>query len=58
MRQIKLHKPNTPITPIINWKNAPAYELTNQLTKTLHNYLNLLLQFVQFQSPYDGAKNH
>jgi hypothetical protein len=38
---IKLHKPNTHIRPIINWKNAPAYELAKQLTKTLHNYLNL-----------------
>jgi hypothetical protein len=38
---IKLHKPNAPIRPIINWKNAPAYELAKQLTKTLQNYLNL-----------------
>jgi hypothetical protein len=38
---IKLHKPNTPIRPIINWKNAPAYKLEKQLTKTPHNYLNL-----------------
>jgi hypothetical protein len=38
---IKLHKPNTPIRPIINWKNAPAYELEKHLTKTLHNYMNL-----------------
>jgi hypothetical protein len=37
---IKLHKPNTSIRPIINWKTAPAYELAKQLTKTLHNYLN------------------
>jgi hypothetical protein len=38
---IKLHKPNTPIRPTINWKNAPAYELAKQLTKTVHNHLNL-----------------
>jgi hypothetical protein len=38
---IKLHKPNTPFGPIINWKNAPAYDLAKQLTKTLHSYLNL-----------------
>jgi hypothetical protein len=37
----KLHEPNTPIRPIINWKNAPACELAKQLAKTLHNYLNL-----------------
>jgi hypothetical protein len=24
---IKLHKPHTPIRPIINWKNVPMYEL-------------------------------
>jgi hypothetical protein len=38
---IKLHKPNTPIRPKINRKNAPAYELVKKLTKALHNYLNL-----------------
>jgi hypothetical protein len=32
---IKLHKPNTGIRPIINWKNAPAYELAKYLTQTL-----------------------
>jgi hypothetical protein len=31
----KLHKSNIRIRPIINWKNAPAYELAKQLTKTL-----------------------
>jgi hypothetical protein len=38
---MKLHKENKPISPIINWKNAPAYELAKQLSKTLHNYLQL-----------------
>jgi sugar (pentulose or hexulose) kinase len=38
---IKLHKHNTPIRPIINWKNAPTYKLAKQLSKTLHNYLQL-----------------
>jgi hypothetical protein len=33
--------PNTPIRPIINWKNEPACELAKQLTETLHNYLKL-----------------
>ena len=48
---IKIHKPNQPIRPIVNWRNAPAYKLsklfiqkTNQLSpfpctfniKTLH----------------------
>jgi hypothetical protein len=34
---IKLHKQNTPIRPIINWRNAPAYELAKHLTRTVHN---------------------
>jgi hypothetical protein len=38
---IKLHKPGTPIRPVINWKNAPAYKLAIQLTNTLQNYLHL-----------------
>jgi hypothetical protein len=38
---IKLHKPNTPIRPIINWKNAPAYGLAKKLSKLLHNHLKL-----------------
>jgi hypothetical protein len=38
---IKLHKENKPNRPILNWKNAPAYELANQVSKTLHNYLEL-----------------
>jgi hypothetical protein len=38
---IKLHKPNMPIRPVINWKNAPAYELAKYLTKMLHNHLHL-----------------
>jgi sugar (pentulose or hexulose) kinase len=39
--KIKLHKQKTPIRPMINWKNAPAYQQAKQLTKTLHNYLQL-----------------
>jgi hypothetical protein len=38
---IKLHKENMPIRPIINWKNAPAYEIAKQVSRTLHNYLQL-----------------
>jgi hypothetical protein len=34
---IKLNKPGTPIRPIINWKNAPAYKLA----KLLQNHLQL-----------------
>jgi hypothetical protein len=38
---IKLHKPSTPIRPIMNWKKAPAYEVAKHLSQTLHNYLLL-----------------
>jgi hypothetical protein len=32
---VKLHKPNNPIRPIINWHNAPAYYLAQHLVKFL-----------------------
>jgi hypothetical protein len=40
---IKLHKQNTPIRPIINWKNAPAYGLMRyvHVIKILYNHLHL-----------------
>jgi hypothetical protein len=38
---IKLHQSDIPIRPISNWKNAPAYELMEHLTQTLHNYPHL-----------------
>jgi hypothetical protein len=38
---IMAHKQNTPIGPIINWKNVFAYEPAKYLTKTLRNYLHL-----------------
>ena len=30
---IKVHKEDSPIRPIVNWKNAPAYKLTKMLSK-------------------------
>jgi hypothetical protein len=38
---IKLHKPNTSIRPIINWKESPAYELAKHLSQILGNHLHL-----------------
>jgi hypothetical protein len=38
---IKLHKPSTPIRPVINWKKAPAYEVVKNLLRKLHNCLHL-----------------
>jgi hypothetical protein len=38
---IKLHKHNTPLRPITNWKNAPAYELAKHIKTLLHNHINV-----------------
>jgi hypothetical protein len=34
---IKIHKADAPIRPLINWRNAPAYELAKILTKKTEN---------------------
>ena len=33
---IKLHKPDQPIRPVVNWKNAPAYRLSKLFTEKIH----------------------
>jgi hypothetical protein len=38
---IKIHKPEAPIRPIVNWKNAPAYKLAKKLVQLLTTYLPL-----------------
>jgi len=30
---IKIHKEDSPIRPVVNWKNAPAYKLAETLSK-------------------------
>jgi hypothetical protein len=30
---IKIHKEDSPIRPVVNWKNAPAYKLARSLVK-------------------------
>ena len=37
----KIHKANSPIRPIINWQNAPAYRLTKLLSKLLQLHIPL-----------------
>jgi hypothetical protein len=39
--QIKIHKDNCPIRPIINWQNAPAYKLAKLLNKLIATYIPL-----------------
>jgi hypothetical protein len=38
---IKMHKPNSPIRPIVNWKQAPAYKIAKLLAKKLQQYIPL-----------------
>ena len=38
---IKVHKSDTPIRPIVNWTNAPAYNLAKQLVQFLNTHLPL-----------------
>ena len=30
---VKIHKENSPLRPVINWKNAPAYKVAKMLAK-------------------------
>jgi len=38
---LKLHKPNTPIRPIVNNKNAPTHKTARRLNTILNNHLHL-----------------
>jgi len=33
---IKLHKPDQPIRPVVNWQNAPAYKLSKLFTNKIN----------------------
>jgi len=33
---IKIHKPDQPIRPVVNWRNAPAYRLPKLYTENIH----------------------
>jgi hypothetical protein len=39
--QLKLHKIDIPICPVINNRTAPAYKLAKHLTKVLNQYITL-----------------
>jgi hypothetical protein len=34
---IKMHKPDQPILPVVNWRNAPAYKLSRLLTDNINH---------------------
>ena len=38
---IKLQKPDQPIRPVVNWRNAPAYKLSKLFTNKI-NYITPL----------------
>ena len=44
--QLKLHKPNIPIQPVVNNINAPTYKVAKFLTKILNEHLDLNNQYV------------
>jgi len=37
----KIHKINSPVRPIVNWQNAPAYKLAKPISKLLKLYIPL-----------------
>ena len=43
--QIKIHKPNNPIRPVVNNRNAPSYKIAKFLVNKLHEHLNLKYQY-------------
>jgi hypothetical protein len=55
---IELHKGNTPIRPIIDWENAPAYELAKHLAKTLQSSTPTYVQCLQLHPPDDRLMSH
>ena len=42
---IKVHKPETPIRPVINWTNAPAYRLAQKIVSFINTHLPLPYAF-------------
>lgn len=42
---IKIHKVETPIRPIVNWKNAPAYKIAKMVVKQLQLHIPLPYAF-------------
>jgi len=42
---IKLHKPDQPFCPVVNWKNAPAYKVSKLFTEKIHRLTPLPIAF-------------
>jgi hypothetical protein len=48
---IKIHKPQQPIRPIVNWKNVPAYKLAKFFSSILNQAISLPNTFNVNNSP-------
>jgi hypothetical protein len=53
---IKIHKPDQPIRPEVNWRNAPAYKLSKLFTKKV-NQLALLPHSFNIKNTQDLLKD-
>jgi len=42
---IKIHKPDQPIRPIVNWRNAPAYKLSKLFIQKINHLTPLPYSF-------------
>jgi len=42
---IKIHKPDQPIWPVVNWRNAPGYKLSKLFTNRINHITPLLNAF-------------
>jgi hypothetical protein len=57
---IKVHKENTPIRPIVNFRNAPTYSLAKMFTNVLKKYITLpiRLQCSEFSTADERLNKH
>ena len=53
---IKLHKPDQPIQPVVNWRNTPAYRLSKLFTDKI-NHLAPLPNSLNLKNSQDLLKN-
>ena len=53
---IKLHKPDKPIRPVVNWRNAPTYELSKLFTEKVTQLAPLSHSF-NIKNTHDLLKN-
>jgi hypothetical protein len=52
---IKIHKTESPIRPVVNWKNAPAYKLAKMLVDVLQTHTPLPYAFERQELPPNSS---